>query len=146
MKKRGNILTNGTGESKGFFDLYGDGLTRGKLKIAAFLLHQATEQLYQCILLVFTLYSPASHNIEHLRSLCEDRDPRLIEVWPRATKAERYYFNKLKEAYVKSRCSMEWSIDAERLEWIAEKVQKLQQMAKVVCEERLAELEKDAKG
>ena len=41
---------------------------------------------------------------------------------------------------------MEWTIDAERLEWIADKVQKLQQMAKVVCEQRLAELEKDAKG
>ena len=113
---------------------------------AAFYLHQATEQYYQCILLVFTLYTPASHNIEHLRSLCEDRDPRLIDVWPRATKAERHYFNKLKEAYVKSRYSMEWTIDAERLEWISDKVQKLQEVAKVVCEQRLAELEKDAKG
>ncbi len=38
------------------------------------------------------------------------------------------------------------TIDAERLEWIADKVQKLQEMAKVVCEERLADLEKRVRG
>jgi len=129
-----------------FLTVFKTAIDDDELETAAFLLHQATEHFYHCILLVFTLYSPASHNIEHLRSLCEDRDARLIDVWPRATKAERYYFNKLKEAYVKSRYSMEWTIDAERLEWISNKVAHLQNVAKVVCEERLAELEERVKG
>ncbi len=36
---------------------------------AAFELHQATERLYICFLLVRTLYFPRSHNIKFLRSL-----------------------------------------------------------------------------
>ena len=80
------------------FKLYEASMENGVYRDAAFMLHQATERLYDCILLVLTLYAPASHNIKFLRSLCEDRDPRLIEVWPRATKAERHHFNKLKEA------------------------------------------------
>jgi len=131
--------------SQDFVDMHIDTMKRGRLKITAFNLHQATEHLYQCILLSLTLYTPASHNIEHLRSLCEDRDPRLIDVWPRTTKAERNYFNKLKEAYVKSQYSIHWTIDAERLEWISDKVQKLQEVAKVICEERLAALKERVK-
>ena len=115
-------------------------------KNAAFDLHQTVEQLYHCILLVLTNYSPASHNIKFLRSQCEQRDPRLIEVWPRATKKEQSHFNKLKEAYVKSRYSKKWKIDAERLEWLSARVEHLQEVAKVTCEERLAALEERVKG
>ena len=38
---------------------------------AAFLLHQATENLYTALLLVLTNYRPNSHNIKFLRSLTE---------------------------------------------------------------------------
>lgn len=41
------------------------------LKLAAFLLHQATERLYHCVFLVRTLYSPKSHNLNRLRSQVE---------------------------------------------------------------------------
>ncbi len=36
---------------------------------AAFELHQATESLYTCILLVFTRYKPNTHKLELLRKL-----------------------------------------------------------------------------
>ena len=42
------------------------------------LLHQATERVYICFLLVRTLYFPRSHNVKFLRSLSEDKEPRLI--------------------------------------------------------------------
>jgi len=35
---------------------------------AAFLLHQATERYFHCVLLVLTLYSPKSHKLNFLRS------------------------------------------------------------------------------
>lgn len=41
----------------------------GDNKDAAFLLHQAVERLYTCLLLVLTLYTPKSHNLVRLRSL-----------------------------------------------------------------------------
>ena len=131
--------------SDSFFRSFGHSVDDGDLKIATFHLHQTVEQLYQCILLVLTNYAPASHNIKHLRSLCEDRDNRLIDVWPRATKREESHFNKLKEAYVKARYSKKWKIDRERLDWLTEKVQHLQKLTKTICEERLEELEKQTK-
>ncbi len=39
---------------------------------AAFELHQATEQLYHCTMLVLRLYSPKSHKLNFLRSHCEE--------------------------------------------------------------------------
>src|SRR3569623_2441197 len=69
----------------------------------AFLLHQAAEQYYICFLLVSTLYFPRSHNIKFLRSLAEDKEPRLVAAWPRDTKANRARFEKLKRAYVDAR-------------------------------------------
>lgn len=52
----------------------------GWRKDAAFSLHQATERAYICFLLVRTLYFPRSHNIKFLRSLSEDKEPRLISA------------------------------------------------------------------
>lgn len=72
----------------------------GDLNKAAFDFHQATERLYICFLLVRTLYFPRSHNIKFLRSLSEDKDPRLVEAWHRETRQDRSRFERLKRAYV----------------------------------------------
>src|SRR3546814_9372481 len=47
---------------------------------AAFTLHQAAERAYTCFLLVRSQYVPRSHNLKFLRSLAEDREPRLVEI------------------------------------------------------------------
>src|SRR3546814_16400262 len=65
------------------------------LRDAAFMLHQATERLYICFLLVRTLYFPRSHNIKFLRSLAEDKEPRPVDAWPRETKRDRARFQRL---------------------------------------------------
>jgi uncharacterized protein len=58
-------------------------VSEAELKDAAFMLHQTTERLYHCVLLVLRLYSPQSHNIKFLRSRAEALDGRLISAWPR---------------------------------------------------------------
>src|SRR5690606_5122324 len=80
---------------------------------AAFTLHQAAERLYICFLLVRTLYFPRSHNIKFLRSLAEDKEPRLVDAWPRASKIDRRRFERLKRAYVEARYSAGYPITAE---------------------------------
>ena len=72
-------------------------------KAAAFSLHQAAEKIYACYLLTTSFYFPRSHNIKFLRSLSENKEPRLIEAWPRATKLDRRRFELLKRAYVEAR-------------------------------------------
>lgn len=107
---------------------------------AVFNLHQATETAYACFLLVRTLYFPRSHNIKFLRSLAEDKEPRLIGAWPRATRIDRRRFELLKRAYVEARYSPSYEVGAEDLEALAAAVRKLRDIVEDLCRERLAEL------
>jgi predicted nucleotidyltransferase/HEPN domain-containing protein len=116
-------------------------LEKGYLKEAAFDLHQATERLYHCIFLVRTLYSPKTHNLNRLRALTEQLEPRLRSVWPTDSKFEKRAYNLLREAYIKARYSREYVIGADELGWLAERVAMLQTLVQELCTARIAKLE-----
>lgn len=119
-------------------------IAKGRAKEAAFIMHQATERLYHCVLLVCTFYTPHVHNLGFLRTQAERIDPRLIDAWPRDSRADRARFQKLKEAYVKARYSKHFRISEEELAWLGERVDILGQAVQVICQERIAELERSA--
>ena len=119
---------------------------QGWHKKAAFDLHQATERLYHCVLLVCTFYTPHVHNLGFLRTQAERLDRRLFHVWPRDTKKERALFEKLREAYVKARYSKHYRISAEELEWLGVQVEELGRVVHAVCSERIAELKATLKS
>jgi predicted nucleotidyltransferase len=112
----------------------------GWRKDAAFSLHQATERAYVCFLLVRTLYFPRSHNVKFLRSLTENKEPRLIEAWPRSTRIERRRFELLKRAYVEARYSASYEISSDELDALAQSVRRLRDIVETVSRERLEEL------
>ena len=124
----------------GFFDGFSDARLRGNEKKAVFDLHQATERLYHCVLLVLTFYTPHVHNIAFLRSQAERLDARLIDAWPRDSREHRAMFEKLKDAYVKARYSKHYKIDADELEWLGTCVESLGQAVHAVCSDRIAAL------
>ena len=113
----------------------------GHFKPAAFDLHQTTEYLYHCVLLVSTFYTPHVHNLAFLRTQAERIDARLEDVWPMGTRKDRHMFQKLKEAYVKARYSRQWRISDEELGWLGERVEELGRVVERVCIERIAMLE-----
>lgn len=115
-------------------------------KKAAFLLHQATESYYHCVLLVCTFYTPHVHNLGFLRTQAERIDPRLIDAWPRDSRIDRGRFEKLKEAYVKARYSKHYRISDEELTWLSKRVGVLGQAVQVICEERINALELTARA
>ena len=124
----------------GFLDTGGYSQSKGRNKEAAFLLHQATESFYNCLLLVLTLYLPKSHNLVRLRGLAEPLDPSLASVWPAETKFQRRCFELLRAAYVKARYSRHYRVSSEELGWLQERVGVLQTLVMEVCEQRLEEL------
>jgi predicted nucleotidyltransferase/HEPN domain-containing protein len=126
--------------ARNFFQLAEQARLGGMAKEAAFLLHQATERFYHCLFLVRTLYSPKTHNLNQLRQLAEDVEPRLKGVWPRDSKFERRCYELLREAYVKARYSRHYRITSEQLEWLSGRVEFLQGMVRELCEERIATL------
>jgi predicted nucleotidyltransferase/HEPN domain-containing protein len=117
---------------------------KGRYKRSAFLLHQATESLYHCVLLVCTFYTPHVHNLGFLRTQAERIDRRLTYVWPTDTRKERAMFEKLKEAYVKARYSKHYRISAEELAWLGGCVEELGRVVQEVCRERIEMLERSA--
>lgn len=117
---------------------------KGYSKKAAFDLHQTTEQLYHCVLLVCTFYTPHVHNLAFLRTQAERIDMRLVDVWPREQKSDRSRFEKLKEAYVKARYSKHYRITEEELRWLGSRVEELGQVVHAICSERIAELRRTA--
>jgi predicted nucleotidyltransferase/HEPN domain-containing protein len=118
--------------------------SRGYNKDAAFLLHQATESLYHCVLLVVTFYTPHVHNLGFLRTQAERLDRRLTFVWPMDSRKDRAMFEKLKDAYVKARYSKHYRISAEELAWLGACVEELGRVVQAICEERIQMLERSA--
>ena len=119
---------------------------KARLKEAAFSLHQATERLCHCVLLVCSFYSPHNHNLVFLRKQAERLDSRLVDAWPRTTRKERAMFEKLKDAYVKARFSKHYRITEEELTWLGERVEELGRAVHAVCTDRIAELEAAVKN
>jgi predicted nucleotidyltransferase/HEPN domain-containing protein len=126
------------------FELAKIAADKGFLKPAAFDLHQTTEYLYHCVLLVCTFYTPHVHNLGFLRTQAERLDRRLAHVWPMATRKERAMFEKLKDAYVKARYSKHYRISAEELAWLGARVEELCRVVQQVCLERIQLLERSA--
>ena len=121
-----------------------DDLKRNWNKDAAFILQQACERLYHCVMLVATFYTPHNHNLTFLRKQAERLDRRLYDVWPRDDRKQRAMFEKLKEAYVKARYSKHYAIDEDELTWLGERVELLGQVVHAICSERIDHLARSA--
>jgi predicted nucleotidyltransferase/HEPN domain-containing protein len=118
----------------------------GYLNLAAFTLHQAVESAYSCYLLTLTNYSPPSHNLKFLRGLSEDRDRRLVEIWPREQQRFTAWYNILNEAYVKARYSKQFEISEEALAWLQERTAELHTLIETLCREQIEKLRQESKS
>ena len=118
-----------------------DAIAQGFHKEAAFLLHQTTETLYHCVLLVTTFYTPHVHNLGFLRTQAERLDRRLQDIWPMASRKDRAMFEKLKDAYVKARYSKHYRISDEELAWLSTRIEELGQVVHLICQEKIAYFE-----
>ncbi|MEW9855965.1 HEPN domain-containing protein [Novosphingobium sp. M1R2S20] len=107
----------------------------GNRNLAAFTLHQAAERAYTCFLLVRTHYVPRSHNLKFLRALAEDKEPRLVDSWPRATKLDRRRFELAKRAYVEARYSASFEVGTDDLAAITAAIRSLRDMVEAVSRE-----------
>ncbi|WP_080858474.1 nucleotidyltransferase and HEPN domain-containing protein [Agrobacterium deltaense] len=116
------------------------------LNLATFNLHQSVETAYSCYLLTLTNYSPASHNLKFLRGLSEDRDRRLVDIWPRDQQRFTAWYNILNEAYVKARYSKHFEINEEALAWLQERTAELHVLIEALCREHIGKLQQAVKN
>jgi predicted nucleotidyltransferase/HEPN domain-containing protein len=123
--------------AKVFFRQYENAMRMREYKNAAFQLHQAVERFYDAILLVFTNYRPKLHDLEKLSHTVAGYDPALLTVFPHATDEQKKCFDLLKRAYVEARYNPGYKITKPQLEYLAERVKKLQRLTERICEARI---------
>ncbi len=123
--------------AKGFYRMCEAALKMREYKIAAFQLHQAVERFYAAVLLVFTNYKPRIHDLEKLSRMVAGQDPAFLTVFPKATPEEKKCFDLLRRAYVEARYNPAYKITKAQLEYLAERVRKLQRLTKKICEAKI---------
>ncbi|ASA56773.1 HEPN domain-containing protein [Vibrio gazogenes] len=115
------------------FAMYNYARNDSRLKKAAFELHQTTEHLLSCALLVCTNYLPKSHNIEKLSKLCAQIEPEFKTIFPLDNKFHRRSFRRLQRAYIEARYSEHYEIIAEELAYLEGRVLQLKALVERVC-------------
>ena len=115
------------------------GIAQGWNNSAAFQLHQATERLYQCVLLTLTLYIPKLHDLRALRvDWCLPHDSRLSNVWRDDDLFGARCFKLLRAAYVDARYEIDYKITRQELEWLVARVEDLRGVVDEICRAHLA--------
>lgn len=112
--------------------------------MSSFNLHQACENLFNAIMLTFTLKNDKEHNLEELFKASRGYAPELIRVFPVGNEEERL-FKILVCSYIEARYNPEFKVSREDVEDLMVKVEKFEEVTKQVCERRIKEYEKLAK-
>ncbi len=113
---------------------------------AAFLLHQTTERFYNAVVLTFTRYKPKTHDIEKLDHQASNLHPDFFTVFPRVTQQQKRRFDLLKCAYIDARYKRDYKITKAELEYLADRVRKLQRLTKKICGEKIASMGQVVRG
>jgi HEPN domain-containing protein len=113
-------------------------------KIAAFLLHQAAEHIYQAILLAFMGYKPTTHNLDKLRRYTNRFSIELALLFPRDNEEEDRLFRLLVSGYVDARYKEDFVVSGAEIGILTERIRRLLEIAERICKNRLLNLEKRA--
>jgi len=127
-----------SGSADGFLKMARNAITEAEPKIAAFLLHQAAERYFTCLLLVHTGYRPKEHDMEKLLCQAMGIDPSLAEIFPLHQEQEKHLFDLLRRAYVDARYSKSYTITAAELNAIVGQMEALKNATTAICQQKMA--------
>lgn len=106
-------------------------------KKSSFMLHQACENYFYAIRLVFTLQNSKQHNLSKLLNSVKKYSPELINVFPQNSPEEIRLFNLIKAAYVNGRYDPDFVVTKEDIEALMPKVEMLAEVTKRICIEKI---------
>ncbi len=95
---------------------------RQDYKLAAFMLHQATEQALRTMLIINTGYRANTHSIDKLIRYCSMFCCDLPGLFPKANERSKKLYSLLNKAYIDTRYKDDYCISYEELTALTEKV------------------------
>jgi len=116
---------------------YNNAFKRGSYPKAAFELHQAAENFYKTIILVFTDYKSKTHDLDDLNKQIGYADARFKAAFPNQTGEDKRRFTILVKAYIDARYKLGYTVDPDDLYWLAERVKKLKELTELICKEKI---------
>lgn len=114
-----------------FFLDYKNAFDRESFRMAIFYLHQTTESLITCYLLVKDWYKPKTHDLEILLSKAKSLSERFNCLFDFSS--EEYYFNLLKWAYIDARYKKSYEVKREDLVFLEKKIIFLKWIVEGLC-------------
>ena len=98
---------------------------REQNKMAVFMLHQAAEHALHTILKITTGLQINTHNLDKLIRYCSMVSYKIPEIFPRNNEKNERLFQLLQKAYISSRYDKDYSIGAEELVLITERIRNI---------------------
>lgn len=116
---------------------------RGSYRKAAFELHQACENYYNTLLLVFTGYKPKTHSLPKLRSYSKEYSKKLYAIFlnPKTDLQEKRIFDLLKRGYIDARYQPDYHITREEASDILNKINVMKEVVVDDCLKRIEYLQ-----
>lgn len=121
-----------------FLETVSFSLQRKNYKMAAFLLHQATECFYYTILLVFTGFKSKTHNLKKLRKQAKYLSEKLFLLFPIENhKKEKHLFDLLKRGYIDARYRSDYLITEKEILSIIDHVKEMKKIVEQICSKKI---------
>lgn len=108
-------------------------------RMCSFFLHQACENYFYTIRLVYTQQNSKQHNLTKLLNSVKKYSTDFIKVFPQDTSEEKRLFELIKAAYVNGRYDPDFIVTKEDIDALIPKVELLRNITKSICEIRIKE-------
>jgi len=127
--------------AENFFDNAKYNYGKETYKMASFMLHQACENLFHAVRLVFTLENGKQHNLSKLLASVRKYSHTFTKIFPQENKEEIRLFNLIKAAYVEARYNPDFLVTKEDMDTLIIMVEKLFELTKNLCETKIMDYE-----
>jgi len=113
---------------------------RGSFRKSLFEQHQAVENFYATVMLVFSGYKPTVHNLNKLRKYAKHLNYDLYNLFLTPSDDEEEYrlFELLRKGYVEARYSRDFDISKEDCYKLLVKVKSMKSKVEVICKARIS--------
>lgn len=115
---------------------------RGSYRKSAFELHQAAENYYGTVLLVFSGYKPTIHGLQKMRNYSKHLSEELYTLFltPPEDGHESHLFDLLKRGYIEARYKPNYVITREECEALIAKLTRMKEIVERICTKQINSL------
>ena len=109
--------------------------SRGSYRKSIFELHQAAENFYATVLLVFEGYKPSMHSLQKMRIYSKHIDRQLYELFrtPSDDQYQYHLFDLLKRGYIEARYKPHFDVNETECKDLLQKLEQMHEMVRTLC-------------